>query len=310
MSLPISALLWSLAVFFAVLGLGLALWIVANTRWQFSRAQKQMERAQSEETEEPTEASRWDANLANLARLGQKLRKMGTPEDRNQLLQAGFRQPYALALFLLIRLIVGLAGGILAEIVVLFILHHPPGWAYLLWPFLGFAAGVLAPKFLLEARAKQRLEGINTELPFFVDLLALLQGIGLSLEQSLISVTAAGDTGLPLISSEMREVSKQMAIGKPRVEAMQKLADVLQDPDFRELSNLLRQIDKYGGDVAVPLREFSERLQEKRQMMARERAGKLNAKMIVVLVLTMLPGLVIITAGPAFTILVKALHHL
>lgn len=308
-AVSIPALLWAFAVFFGALALGLGLWYFAYGRWQFRRTQQQLERSQPKESG-GMEDSSWDKSLAELARWGQKLRSMGTLEDRQQLLQAGFRQPYALPLFLLIRLMAGLALGMLVELYVLFAVHHPAGWAYLLWPFMGFVLGVLAPKFLLEMRAKSRIEGIAEELPFFVDLLALLQGVGLSLEQSLISVTAASDSGLPLISAEMREVSRQVAIGRPRVEAMQKLAEILKDPDFRELTNLLRQIDRYGGDVAEPLREFSERLQAKRQMSARERAGKMNAKMIVVLVTTMLPGLIIITAGPAFTILVKALHHL
>lgn len=308
-AVSIPALLWALAVFFGVLALGLGLWFYAYGRWLFRRTQQQLEQSQSKNSTEMEDSS-WEQSLAKLARWGQKLRSLGTLEDRQQLLQAGFRQPYAFALFLLIRLMAGLAVGMLVELYVLFAMHHPAGWAYLLWPFLGFAIGVLVPKFLLEMRAKNRVEGIAGELPFFVDLLALLQGVGLSLEQSLISVTAASDSGLPLISAEMREISRQVAIGRPRIEAMLKLADMLKDPDFRELTNLLRQIDRYGGDVAEPLREFSERLQAKRQMAARERAGKMNAKMIVVLVTTMLPGLIIITAGPAFTILVKALHHL
>lgn len=303
-----SALLWAMSVFFAVIGLGLSAWHLIRSRWSFTQAQRRMESAQV--SEEPTNQKIWGHPWASLVHWGHVIRRLGTREDRGQLLQAGFRQPYALALFLVIRLIAGLALGVLVELGLLFGMHHISPWDYLLGPFLGFAVGALAPKFLLEARARSRIEGIDEELPFFVDLLALLQGVGLSLEQSLISVSAAGESGLPLISAEMREISKQVAVGRPRIEAMQKLSDLLNDPDFRDLCNLLRQIDKYGGDVAVPLREFSERLQEKRQMQARERAGKMNAKMIVVLVLTMLPGLVIICVGPAFTMMAEALRHL
>jgi tight adherence protein C len=68
---------------------------------------------------------------------------------------------------------------------------------------------------------------------------------------------------------------------------------------------MLRQIERFGGDVAQPLRDFASRLQEKRQMALRERVGKLNVKMTAVMTLTMLPALLLITAGPAVLALLR-----
>lgn len=311
MSGSLIAMLWALAAFLGTLGLGLLVWFLWQSREHVGHVRQGLTAARSQDEGVSDIAEEQLVQQPGLLEnFFRRLQFGGTKEDRLQLLQAGFRQSYALPLFLMIRLLLGFVLAILVELVVLFGVHHPPTIAYILWPIMALVVGILIPKFLLEARAKNRMEQVNAELPFFVDLLALLQCVGLSLEQSLLSVTAAGDAGLPTLAAEMREVGKQVAVGRPRIEAMQKLANILQDSDFRELTGLLKQIDKYGGEVATPLREFAERLQERRQMLARERAGKLNAKMIFVLVLTMLPGLVIITDGPAFTLIMQALHKL
>lgn len=74
-----------------------------------------------------------------------------------------------------------------------------------------------------------------------------------------------------------------------------------------DLAALIVQIDKHGGAVQEPLRQFGERLREQRRMRMKEDIGKITVKMTVVMVLTLLPSLLIITAGPGFLSVVRAL---
>ena len=304
------ALLVALAVIAISLAVGLLLFfriyrlvMVSQTQASLLRVET---RPQGDQTDEIT-GNNINQGSTSHARsvVPDSLARWGSGEDRRQLLQAGYRRRRAPALFIALRIGSGLVLGLVTLLVISLAHIKMSGPVVLIAVFIALAIGYLIPKFILEAQARSRRDQINAELPFFVDMLALLQGVGLSLEQSLMSVASAGDAGIPLLASEMQELNKQIAIGRPRVEAMQKLAEMLQDPDFQELVNMLRQIDRFGGEVAQPLREYAERLQEKRHMSLRERAGRMNVKMTLVMVLTMLPGLVIITVGPAMLLLVK-----
>lgn len=313
MTLNVHALLLALAVVALTLAIGLLIFYRVYRWLMVSRAQATLLRVEPIPEQTATELSeantRQAAGPRNTGLIPGSLGRWGTAEDRRQLLQAGYRDRRAPALFIALRLGLGILLALLAILVVVIDYPATTGVVSVLIAFIALVLGYLIPKFILESQARSRRDQINGELPFFVDMLALLQGVGLSLEQSLMSVGSAGDAGIPLLASEMQEMNKQIAIGRPRVEAMQKLAEMLLDPDFQELVNMLRQIDRFGGEVAQPLREFAERLQEKRHMALRERAGRMNVKMTLVMVLTMLPGLVIITVGPAMILLVKFMGH-
>ena len=305
--LNLHALLTALAVASLALAVLLGLFFWAYRLVMIARAQLAMDRVAPE-----LEAGREPAELAAHFQQGRMARvrwdildRWRSSEDARPLLRAGYRRPSAPRIFNAIRFllpVVLIAGTWLTEHLLL------PGMAkFTVWmSILGVAIfGYLLPKFVLESKAKKRGDAVNAEIPFFVDMLALLQGVGLSLEQSLASLAQTSEAGIPLLAGEMREMSKHIAIGRPRVEAMQKLAEQLADPDFEELVNMLRQIERFGGDVAQPLRDFASRLQEKRQMALRERVGRLNVKMTAVMTLTMLPALLLITAGPAVLALLR-----
>ena len=307
----LSALLIALAVAALSLAVGLLIFFRLYRFWMLSQTQASLLRVEPRlgDGEASGNNAATASNAVPVSRsrgmVPERLASWGTAEDRRQLLQAGYRSRRAPALFIALRIGLGLLLALATLLIITLGQFKVSGPVGMVIAFIALAIGYLIPKFILEAQARSRRDQINGELPFFVDMLALLQGVGLSLEQSLMSVAGAGDAGIPLMASEMQELNKQIAIGRPRIEAMQKLAEILQDPDFQELISMLRQIDRFGGEVAQPLRDFAERLQEKRHMALRERAGRMNVKMTLVLVLTMLPGLVIITVGPAMLLLVK-----
>ncbi|HWH73814.1 MAG TPA: type II secretion system F family protein, partial [Methylibium sp.] len=58
------------------------------------------------------------------------------------------------------------------------------------------------------------------------------------------------------------------------------------------------------------LKQFGQRLREKRRAALREQVGKLNVKMTGVMVLTLLPALLIVVAGPGFLAVVRSLGRM
>jgi tight adherence protein C len=151
---------------------------------------------------------------------------------------------------------------------------------------------------------------VNGELPMFVDLLRLLQGVGLSLDQSLQVMIQDFRNVLPVLSMELALAQAQFATGRTREQSMKRLSTSYDNEDLAAIVRLIVQVEKHGGAVQEPLRQFGDRLRETRRALLRERIGKLTVKMTGVMVITLLPALLIVTAGPGFIAVVRSLSAL
>ena len=100
---------------------------------------------------------------------------------------------------------------------------------------------------------------------------------------------------------------RKFAAGRTREQSLQRLSSGFDNEDLRAIVRLLIQVDKHGGAVQEPLKQFGDRLRETRRAMLRERIGRLTVKMTGVMVLTLLPALLIVTAGPGMLAVMRAL---
>ncbi|EDT06487.1 type II secretion system F family protein [Paraburkholderia graminis] len=222
-------------------------------------------------------------------------RQVVAQEDRRLLEQCGFVDARARGLFLMARI----AGAIMLPLVAGPIAHaHVDGPRYVLVVIVAFMCGVMAPKLVLRRRAAARRGAVVDELPMLVDLLRLLQGVGLSLDQSLQVMVNDFRGVLPVLASELEIAQGQFAAGRTREQSLSRLASSFDNEDLRAVVRLLIQVDRHGGAVQEPLKQFGDRLRETRRAMLRERIGRMAVKMTGVMILTLLPALMIVTAGP------------
>ncbi|MCO5399656.1 type II secretion system F family protein [Ralstonia soli] len=232
--------------------------------------------------------------------LGQRI---VTEDDRRLLEECGFYGEYVRTLFGGVRMVLppalALVGFLLAPTVA----------KGLLWAFMGFALGYLIPKWALKQRAQDRRRRVDDELPAMVDMLRLLQGVGLSIDQSLQVIAGEFESMLPVLAGEFGRANQQFASGRPREQTLLRISLLFENEDLKGLITLLTQVDRFGGAVQEPLRQFGLRLQENRRARMKERIGKLTVKMTVVMVLTLLPALLIITAGPGFMGVMRGLRN-
>lgn len=232
--------------------------------------------------------------------LGQRI---VTEEDRKRLEECGFYGEHARTLFggvrILLPPVLALAG---------FLLAATAGKAFL-FAFMGFALGYLLPKWYLNHRSQDRRRKVEDELPVMVDMLRLLQGVGLSIDQSLQIISGEFHGMLPVLAGEFGRANQQFASGRTREQTLLRIGRLFDDEDLKGLITLLTQVDRFGGAVQEPLRQFGLRLQENRRASMKERIGKLTVKMTVAMVLTLLPALLIITAGPGFMGVMRSLKH-
>ncbi|ALS64613.1 type II secretion system F family protein [Pandoraea apista] len=234
-------------------------------------------------------------------RLGQHLI---AAEDRLLLAQCGYDSVRAKSLFLFARV----ALAVVLPVLVWLWFPGGGGLSTILRLIGAAGAGVLAPKFFVQRKAGQRRRDLVEELPLLIDLLRLLQGVGLSMDQSLYVMVTDFREVLPILSREFENANRQHASGRGREASMARLREVYDNDDLRALVRLIVQVEQHGGAVQEPLQQFSDRLREQRRQTMKERIGKLTVKMTLAMMLTLLPALMLVVAGPAILSLTKSME--
>lgn len=252
---------------------------------------------------------RFAALLDRAGRFGMRLldtrlgKQIVADEDRMLLEQCGYVDAHTRGIFLSARIACAIALPAAVALVGGETVRTHLG----AWVALSVIAGFMLPKTYVRRRAAARRPSVVDEMPLLVDMLRLLQGVGLSLDQSIQVVTNDFRGMLPVLSSELGIAQRQFVAGRTREQSLQRLATSFDNEDLRAIVRLLIQVDKHGGAVQEPLKQFGDRLREVRRAMLRERIGRLTVKMTGVMILTLLPALFIVTAGPGMLAVTHAL---
>lgn len=225
-------------------------------------------------------------------------------EDRRLIDQCGLPSVRAQLTFLVARASLAVALPLVVYLAGALELVRRPNMAALAAAFI---IGFMLPKWVLSHWAKSRRERVAHELPLFVDLLRLLQGVGLSLDQSLQIMANDFSHVLRVLGGELLIANRQYSQGRTREHSLQRLAHLHANEGLAGLVALLVQVDRHGGAVQEPLQQFSERLRESRRAELKGRIGKITVKMTGVMVITLLPALLIVTAGPGFLAIIRSL---
>lgn len=253
----------------------------------------------------PAHRSPWRRTLDGLESIGRHFDKghLGTlllaAEDRLLLDQANQNTASGRAVFLGLRLVLALLLPVLVAAWL-----QPTGIKAIIELPAALALGVLLPKFALNAWANRLRKRAMDELPLLLDLLRLLQGVGFSMDQSLQTIAERFQSVLPVLGVEIRDANTAYMHGRLRAQSLRRLAESFGNDDLQSLVQIIVQVHEHGGAVQEPLRQFADRLREQRKMTMKEKTGKLSVKMTVVMMLTLLPALMLVLAGPAVVSLI------
>lgn len=307
---------WLLTSALSVLAAGMALlgvgWFVRSGRQQLSEKTLQAalkppalpaDSAAATDSERPW--LRWLAAFGQRFNGGSLEKALLAAEDRLLLDQAGWNTRAGTAIFLGLRLLLAVLSLLLALVFV-----DADGASAVLTAIGALAFGILLPKFALRTWAQRLRRQAAAELPLLIDLLRLLQGVGFSMDQSLQTLGDKLRTALPLLGRELHEANVAYMHGRTRPQSLRRLGESFDDEDLRSLVQMIVQVHQHGGAVQEPLRQFSMRLREQRRSNLKEKVGKLSVKMTVVMILTLLPALMVVLAGPAIIALAGAMTRL
>jgi tight adherence protein C len=218
---------------------------------------------------------------------------------RAWLIQAGYRDPRHLTMYVGSRVLLG-GLGMFAVIAV-------SGLGSPLLMIGAGAFGFFLPRFWLKRKIKARQRLITLGLPDALDLTVICVEAGLALDQALMRVGQDLSHSHPELSAEFHMFNLETRAGKPRVEALHNMAARTGVSDVRALVATLVQTDRFGTSVAQALRVHSDSLRTERRQRAEEQAAKTTIKMVIPLVLFILPSLLVVTIGPALIQLFRTL---
>lgn len=240
----------------------------------------------------------WLESIGNRFNGGRLQAALLTSEDRLLLDRVGWNTRTGAAVFLGLRLVLAPLSVLLAAVA-----FRPQGSVGFLILVAALAAGLLAPKLALNAWSSRLRKAADDELPLLIDLLRLLQGVGFSIDQSLQMLGEKLHIALPVLGRELHDANLAYVRGRTRAQSLNRIAESYDNDDLRSLVQLILQVHQHGGAVQEPLHQFGNRLREKRRMELKEKTGKLSVKMTVVMMLTLLPALMLVLAGPAIVAL-------
>ena len=247
--------------------------------------------------------------LQNLARSGRKLEGWVDPDNESArlLTQAGWKSAQSRVLWYAFQASIPVAGALL---VLLFWIAGPEKNKALMlfaYAFAAFALSILVPRWILRGAAAGRRERLKAETPLFIHLMVLLFEAGLSTRQAFASIVREGGGVLPELGREFDLVLRQLEAGADLSDVLKNLSDTLEVEDLTHVLGVLRQVDRYGGEVREPLLETLGVLEQRRSLDLREKVNLMSGRMTIVMVLFFFPALLIFVAGPAFLSIIRAL---
>jgi tight adherence protein C len=215
----------------------------------------------------------------------QKLSQAGNPGN---LTPAGFQAVrYSLAALLAIA---GLALGLL------FPIGLPNVVSALLWGAVAAVLGFIAPSLWLAQLIGRRRHQIQRSLAEATDLLTLVVESGMSLDEGMLSITERFHNAL---GDEIGKVLREIRLGRPRMAALEHMADSAGVPDLHHLVESIVQSDQMGVPIARLLRVQATEMRRRQRQGAQERAAQASSRMVFPMVGCIFPVLWIVLLGPA-----------
>ena len=228
---------------------------------------------------------------------GQLRQKLSRAGDPGNLTPAGFQAVrYGLAaLFGLIGLVLGLVLGLPIPTLVV----APAAGA--LMALLGYMGPILWLNQIIASRRQQ----IQRSLAEATDLLTLVVESGMSLDEGLLSITERFHNAL---GDEIGKVLREIRLGRPRMAALEHMADACGVADLHHLVESIVQSDQMGVPIARLLRVQATEMRRRQRQTAQERAAQASSRMVFPMVGCIFPVLWIVLLGPAIIVILKSVR--
>ena len=226
---------------------------------------------------------------------------------------AGFERQHAVSLYLSVKLGCALVFGSLVATVAmqLEIVSENTLLAFVAGA-LGLVIGGILPEYMLRGLAARRLRKMEAALPPALDLLVMCLETGVTFERALAIVAEELTVIEKNLANEFRFDRCRDACRKGPAQRLAGLLPGTADMDgLRDLAMAVIQSDRYGTPVAQATREHRRRRAgSKGHARITAEAARLPALMTLPMLMFVVPGTMVLVAGPAFLNALTALSGL
>lgn len=226
--------------------------------------------------------------------------------SERELNQAGIRRREALAIYALGHLL--FFAGALAGMA--WLQRHNTGITYLTGMAAGAILGWLLPQQVLHYLVRRYRRKLQEALPDMVDMLGVVLGTGLALDQAMLRVAEEMQFIYPELSNEFLTVVMQVKAGQERSKAFQQLVRRTGIEDIKSLAAMIVQSERFGTSLAQALKVYADALRTRRRLRAEAAVGRAGIKMLFPIVLFILPVLFVITLVPGLLSVLDNLQFL
>jgi tight adherence protein C len=227
-------------------------------------------------------------------------------DTQKELNQAGMRSKQALAIYAflnLLFLLMLIAGAIYLQ-------REKAAGDMLIGILPAFLLGYLIPKQVLHRLVRRYRRQLQEALPDTVDLLGIVLGTGLALDQAMTRVSEEMQHIYPELASEFYTVVMQVRAGQERGVAFSQFVRRTGIEDIKSLAAMIIQSEKFGTSLSQALKVYADALRTRRRLRAEAAVGKAGIKMLFPIVIFILPVLFVITLVPGMLSVLKDLKLL
>ena len=171
-----------------------------------------------------------------------------------------------------------------------------------------FLLGYIIPPQVLHRLVKRYRAKLQEALPDTVDLLGIVLGTGLALDQAMLRVSDEMQFIYPDLANEFATVVMQVKAGQERSVAFTQLIKRTGIEDIKSLAAMIIQSERFGTSLSQALNVYAQSLRQKRRLRAEAAVGKAGIKMLIPIVIFILPVLFIVTLVPGLAIALAGLR--
>jgi tight adherence protein C len=158
--------------------------------------------------------------------------------------------------------------------------------------------GYFVPDQVLVSLRKRHRLSLMAALPDTTDMLSIVLGAGLSLDQAIARVGDEIRFVYPELADELHWMTLEVQAGQERAVAFQHMAQRTGLVDIRSLASMIVQAERFGTGLSQALRIYADSLRTKRRLEIEATINKAAVKMVFPIVLFVLPALFVVILAP------------
>lgn len=158
--------------------------------------------------------------------------------------------------------------------------------------------GYLIPPQVLHRLVARYRQKLQDALPDTIDLLGIVLGTGLALDQAMLRVSEEMQFIYPELAAEFYTVVMQVKAGQDRSKAFQQLVRRTGIEDIKSLSAMIVQSERFGTSLSQSLKVYADSLRTRRRLRSEASVAKAGIKMLFPIIVFILPALFVVTLVP------------